>query len=212
VPRPTPTLILHFTHVSHLASIASNGLSSDSEAQRDGVLAVEVGSRSVKDQRRTRVVPVGRGGFVADYVPFYFAPRSPMMFAIDKGQVPEYTGGIDPLVYLVSTVERLVELGTELIVTDGNATTGFTRFSADLADLDELVDWAIMKEKYWRNTPEDGDRRRRRMAECLAVGPVPWEAFGAVVARSEERSQEAAAQLATIGITADISVRPDWYF
>jgi len=207
-----PTPILHFTHVSHLASIASAGLRSDSEAQRDGVLAVEVGSRSVKDQRRTRDVPVGRGGVVADFVPFYFAPRSPMMFAIDKGQVPEYADGIDPLVYLVTTVERLVELGTELIFTDGNATTGFTCFSTDLTEVDDLVDWAIMKEKYWRNTPEDGDRRRRRMAECLAVGPVPWEAFGAVVARSDERSQEAAAQLATIGINADIAVRPDWYF
>lgn len=212
VPRPIPTPILHFTHISHLASIAANGLTSDAEAQTSGLLAVEVGNRSVKDQRRGKVVPCGPGGVVADYVPFYFAPRSPMMSAIHNGRVREYTEGCDPLVYLVTTVEDLTALSVPMVFTDGNAATGITVFSDQVADLDELVDWPLMNERYWADTLEDGDRRRRRMAECLAGGPIPWAAFPQVIVRTEGRSQEAQAILDTIGVAATIRVERDWYF
>ncbi len=32
------------------------------------------------------------------------------MFAIRNGNVPEYTGGIDPLIYLITSVDRLTRL------------------------------------------------------------------------------------------------------
>lgn len=210
--RPTPTPILHFTHISHLASIAEEGLACDTDAQDGGLLMVEVGNRSVKGQRRAKVVPCEPGGVVADYVPFYFAPRSPMMFAIDRGRVPEYTDGCDPLVYLVTSVEELSSRSVPMVFTDGNAATGITEFSDQIADLDNMVDWPLMKERYWADTLDDGDRRRRRMAECLAVGPIPWPAFHEVVVRTEDRSLDAVAILDTIGVTATIRVAPDWYF
>lgn len=166
----------------------------------------------MKEQRRQRPVPIEPGRVIADYVPSYFAPRSPTMFAIHKGNVPEYRGGIDPLIYLVTTIERLMELGIDCVFTDGNAATGFTRFSGALADLDDLIDWPLMHERMWRDTPEDGDRRRRRMAECLASGPVPWAAFVEVAARSDERPREATDALATIGVIADVSIQREWYF
>ncbi len=212
MPRPTPTPILHFTHISHLESIAENGLACDTDAQDSGLLAVDVGNRSVKDQRRTKAVPCGPGGVVADYVPFYFAPRSPMMYAIDRGRVPEYTEGSDPLVYLVTTVEELGGRSVHMVFTDGNAATGITEFSDQVADLDTVVDWPLMNERIWRDTLADGDRRRRRMAECLAVGPIPWDSFHRIVVRTEDRSQEAKAILDTIGVTGTIRVKRDWYF
>lgn len=66
-------------------------------------------------------VRVRPGGVVADYVPFYFAPRSPMLYAIHMGNVAEYNDGIDPLVYIVTSVERLLALGLAVVTTDRNA-------------------------------------------------------------------------------------------
>ena len=44
----------------------------------------EVGHRGVKERRRTRAVDVGSGGVTADYVPFYYAPRSQAPFLRDR--------------------------------------------------------------------------------------------------------------------------------
>lgn len=73
--------IYHFTHIDNLAPIrAATKLRCDSVA-REGVLRTEVGDPDIKESRRRRSIPIEPGGRVGDYVPFYFAPRSPMMYA-----------------------------------------------------------------------------------------------------------------------------------
>ena len=109
--------------------------------------------------------------------PFYFAPRSPMMFKIWKGQVVGYSGGLDPIIYLVTSLQVLVAEVLTIVVTDGNAANAPTRFSANSADVDELVDWPLMRAAMWRNRADDPDRMRRRMAECLVRGRVPFSVF-----------------------------------
>jgi hypothetical protein len=212
VTRPDPVQVVHFTHVEHLAAIAEHGLLSDTLAQERGLLTTEVGNRGIKEQRRQRAVPRGRGGVVADYVPFYFAPRSPMMYAIIMGQVPEYKQGADPLVYLVTTVAQLTDTGCGIVITDRNAVLGLAAFSDDMTDLDRLIDWKLMEAIYWHDTPAEPDRRERRMAECLAHDHVPWQAFSEVVVKTDARAAEARAALGAKSVTTPVHTRPDWYF
>jgi hypothetical protein len=71
--------IYHFTHVNNLEAIrAADMLRCDSVA-REGMTRTEVGDPDIKESRRQRVIPIEPGGRVGDYVPFYFAARSPMM-------------------------------------------------------------------------------------------------------------------------------------
>jgi hypothetical protein len=211
VPRPVPTPVLHFTHVDHLPTIARKGLVADTVAQASGLLAVEIGNNEIKASRRRRSVPVPPGGVVADYVPFYFAARSPMMSAIAKGKVATYSGGCDHLVYLVTTVGRLIEMGLQVVFTDRNAVLAVASISADLDQLDSLVDWPLMRATWWYNTPEEPDRRERRMAECLVHRQVPFEAFHEIVVRNRACEGLARAALATVGTSVPIVVRPGWY-
>jgi hypothetical protein len=75
-------LLYHFTHVENLPSIVRAGrLVADRGAQRHG-LVTDVGAAQVEERRRHRAVPGRPGAVVADFVPFHFAPRSPMMFRI----------------------------------------------------------------------------------------------------------------------------------
>jgi len=76
VLRPAPTPLYHFTSVDHLALIIERGLLCDADAD---VVTVKVGNRGIKDRRRRSQGPTGPGATVADYVPFYYAPRSPML-------------------------------------------------------------------------------------------------------------------------------------
>lgn len=214
MPRPLPTPVFHFTRVEHLGTIPASGLLCDSLAQANGLLTIEVGDAGIKARRARRAVPVFPGGFVGDYAPFYFAPRSPMMYSIAAGNVPTYADGTDHIAYLVTTLERLQELGLNVLLTDRNAVLSYTDFArlADGEPADDFVDWPLMRERYWYDTPEYPDRKERRMAECLVHQVVPWEAFTDVVLKSEAVAATVRAFLTESGHAQSVSVRPDWYF
>jgi ssDNA thymidine ADP-ribosyltransferase, DarT len=77
----TDPRILHFTHVKNLAGIAGSGLVAD---QHKPAGTVECADLSIKERRRSQTVLAGPGGVVADYTPFYFAPRSPCCIGSTK--------------------------------------------------------------------------------------------------------------------------------
>jgi hypothetical protein len=69
-----------------------------------------------------------------------------------------------------------------------------------------------MRATYWNNTPEDPERRERRMAECLVHQLVPWEAFTEIVTRKQACAATAQATLNRLGVSIPVNVRPGWYF
>ncbi len=136
---------------------------------------MDISYYEVQERRRKKQVGCGPEGNLHDYVPFYFAPRSPMMFTISKGNVEGYEGGTKPLIYLVSSVQRVQNAGLEFVFTDGHPTKAFTRFFDDAARLGE-VPWDVIRSKYWNDDEDHPDRRRRRQAEFLVHGSFPWSA------------------------------------
>ncbi len=207
------TLVYHFTRVEHLEAIARHGLLPDAQAQAAGLLSVEIGNTGIKQARRERVVPIPPGGVVADYAPFYFAPRSPMLYSISSGNVATYREGTDRLVYLVSSLEDLATHGLHVLLTDRNAVLQYAEF-VDLAHgvRSDFIDWDLMKATYWNNTDAQPDRRERRMAECLVHERVPWQAFLGVAAKSQEVADEASQILQQPSVASRVVVRPEWYF
>jgi hypothetical protein len=189
-----------------------DGLFCDRVAAERGLLQVEVGNREIKDARRRLPVQAGPGGCPADYVPFYFAPKSPMMYTISRGNVPQYQDGLEPLVYLVTTVEAVVAAGLPFVFSDGNCGSYITDYSDDLGRIDELVDWEVMNSKWWFNTPEYPDRMRRRMAEFLVHERVPWDLFKAVVAMTQGTADVVTDTAMRVGLGTNVRVRRDWYY
>lgn len=211
MPRPVPTPVMHFTHVDNLPTIIADGLCADTSVCTSDVSTVDVGMPSIKTSRRSREVPVAPGGVVADYAPFYFAPRSPMMSSISYGNVPHYDQGCGPLVYLVTSVERLMSSGLDVVATDRNAALAFAAYERTDAPWGEMIDWDLMVAKWWNNTPEEPDRRERRMAECLVHSTVPWAAFDQVVTMTDQVARAARGALQAAGQSTPVTVVPHWY-
>ncbi|WP_431882205.1 type II toxin-antitoxin system toxin DNA ADP-ribosyl transferase DarT [Micromonospora gifhornensis] len=191
--RPKPTLIKHFTHIDNLPAILAAGrLFADNAV--GGRLAMNVGATDIKASRRERIVTCRPGGVVADYVPFYFAERSPMMYRIAcehrDGKAGCYPDGDDPLVYLVSSVERVHEAGLSWVASDGNCAHHLSNFCRSLNELEEFVDWPLMRERIWRNLPEDADRVRRRMVEFLVHRELPVDRLLGYAVRTPERETQ----------------------
>ena len=205
-------LLYHFTHISNLASIAAEGLFSDAQIETSRRAPTEVGHADVKRRRRNLAVPLAPGGCVADYVPFYFAARSPMLFIISKGDVPTYSGGQEEIVYLITSTEKVVEERLDFVFTDRNAALRIADYGNDLQDLDDYVDWDLMEGRMWKNTDEEPDRQERRMAEFLVHGHVPWSAFIGVAACNDDKCRQVEHALASVGAKVLVTPRPGWYF
>jgi ssDNA thymidine ADP-ribosyltransferase, DarT len=166
------TYIYHITHINNLGRIiAQGGLHCDREAQQ--LKVVNIGHQHIKDRRLNRAVPLPPGGAVGDYVPFYFGPRSPMLFAIHKGVVTGYGDGQRPIIYLMSSAEAVRDAGLEWVFTEGHAEIAYTDFFNDLNDLDK-IDWNVINGRYWNDTNDFPDRKRKRQAEFLVKRFFPW--------------------------------------
>src|SRR5579885_2830987 len=106
MPFPVPTPIYHITHLDNLPKvIAANCLCCCAIQDRRGMTHKSIAHNSIQDKRARTLVPCGPGGTLHDYVPFYFAPRSPMLYTIHRGNVPGYEDGQEPLVHLVTSAE-----------------------------------------------------------------------------------------------------------
>lgn len=207
---------MHFTHVDNLPRILADGcLRADNAV--GARLVTDIGAQDIKEQRRRRTVPCPPGGVVADYVPFYYAERSPMMYRIAcehrDGVAGRYPGGDDPLVYLVSSVDRVHGAGLKWVASDGNCAVKITRFTNVLDDLAALIDWPLMRQRIWKNEPDDQDRMRRRAAEFLVHREFPIRLVLGYVVRTPTRQQQVERILHAAGIADPyVSVRRSWYY
>jgi hypothetical protein len=205
------TAVYHITHVDNLASLASDGcLYCDTNCVNLDREPVSIAYTDLKIRRTHFPVGVAAGGTLADYVPFYYAPRSPMLYVISRGGVAGYDGGQHKVVHLVFRLEHIAEPG-RFVITDGHAATTMSTQYDSLGGL-YMIDWDIMTETYWSDTDEDGDRKRRRQAEFLVHEHVPLSALELVITMTEEVAEHARGALSTLENPPEVHVYPRWYY
>ena len=204
------TRIFHITHVENLAGIIDNG-GLDCDRQAQNINHVCIGHRHIKVRRMNRPIPCAPGGTLGDYVPFYFAPRSPMLYSIHRRAVQGYAGGQSPIVHLVSSAEDVQKGGLSFVYTEGHAVISFSKFFTNLADLNK-VDWKIMAARYWYDTDADGDRKRRREAEFLVRNQFPWNLIHNIGVYDKNVEARVAQILETVEHKPDVTVERGWYY
>lgn len=204
--------VVHLTSIENLPLIWNAGALLASSLLGDGPAVDELGSPEVKQLRSRRPVPCSEGGVVADYVPFYFCARSPMLYFAHTGNpLSPFKKGQAELVHLVSHVDVVDELNLAFAITDRNAALGYAAFSAELRDLDDLVDWTLQHQKFWNNTPSEPDRMERRMAEFLIHHRCPVEAVLSIVTIDDEHRERISDTLDGYDAPQVVAHR-DWYY
>lgn len=205
VPVPADPPIFHITHTGNLASIARDGgLWCDAQRLARGVASTNIAHLHIKQRRLSRKVETRAGGCLGDYVPFYFCPRSVMLYAVACGHA-SYPGGQDAVVHLVSSVRRAVALGQPWSFSDRHAELAHALHYDELARLDE-VDWRVMGMKYWKEVREE------RQAEFLVREFFPLSAFAKIGTRTPETADKVRQLLGGAGAHLPIEIRPDWYY
>jgi ssDNA thymidine ADP-ribosyltransferase DarT-like protein len=206
------TSIYHITHVRNLSGIlAAGGLHCDRAVVEFEVGATSLAHAHIKMRRAKKVVPNCRGGSLADYVPFYFGPRSPMLYSISRGGVEGYNEGQDPVLHLETSAEAVAEAGLPFTFTNGHAVVVFSEFFDDLDQLG-MVDHQLMNERYWFDTVDDPDRKRRRQAEFLVHDFAPWSLFSRIGVRSPAMRQRVLSLLDGVDDEPEVTVNGNWYY
>lgn len=142
-----------------------------------------------------------------------------MLYRISKNEVPGHEGGQNEVIYLVTSIERLRELGLRFVFTDGHSLATITRWFEDPAELTAPDwDWDSIRARFWFDRDDDPDRQRRKQAELLVHEGVPWEALVGIAtldSDSAERVQKTLQDLAAAGLEPAqpyVKPKPEWYY
>jgi hypothetical protein len=206
------TSIYHITCIDNLEPIARRGeLLCDAEVRRLRIASTRIGHENLKDRRMLVPVPVGPQGALGDYVPFFFGPRPPMLYSIANGYVEGFQGTQSDVAHLVTTAEVAEANGLGFAFTNGHAVMAMSDFFDDLSDLPE-IDWRLMGDRYWFDTAEDPDRKRRRQAEFLVYKAFPWRSVLSIGVKTQKAGRRAEQALEECAYRPPVSVHPEWYY
>lgn len=209
---PNPIKIFHITHGRNLQSILKNkGLYAYNALKQKSVGYEDISYGDVQEKRARTIVIVPPGGSLHDYVPFYFAPQSPMLYTINQGNVEQYHDGQPPIIYLATTVDCVEQLNLTYAFSDGHGIIRISRFFNQRNDFNK-VDWDIMEAQYWADTDLDNDRSRRRQAEFLVHNYFPWEAVMFIGTYNEAAARRVHEIIKNEQHQPQVECRREWYY
>lgn len=201
------TYIYHITDVSNLPAIlAAGGLQSDAVIRQSGGPTTGIGYDHIKERRLNEYrVPCAGNRFVGEFVPFYYCPRSPMLFTVNIGKTGRPKGCQSNIIHMVSSVQIAIDLGWPWALSDGNAGAGYAQTYANEAMLDNL-DWGAIEARDWRG------KTHAKMAEFLVADFFPWTCFMAIGCHNVQVVEQVVKLLANSAHKPKILTTPTWYY
>jgi hypothetical protein len=218
---PLAPCIYHITHVNNLAAIVANGgLISDAAIVARGGPAATIGMATIKQRRLSLPVTCHSGLKVGDCVPFYFCPRSMMLFVISCANHPEltYRGGQGPIVHLEADLSAVVQWANaqprRWAFSLSNAGARYAPFRRSLANLGDL-DWDAVASTNFSNgsnTPSGLSVKEGKQAEFLLESDFPWALVQRIGVASRAVAILAQAAIENAAHKPPITVQSGWYF
>jgi hypothetical protein len=219
MPVPAQPKIYHIVHADRLASVIG-----DSHLWSDAVLLAApkpgtvIGMSSIKRRRlEANQLTSHPGLYVGQCVPFYFCPRSIMLFLIHCANHEElsYRGGQGPIVHLEADLRDTVAWANQnarrWAFTLSNAGSTYFEDRCDLAQLDQ-INWAAVAANRWAGNGVSRQIKEGKQAEFLVEESFPWHLVERVGVRSRDIAQQVAAAMLGARHRPAVQIRADWYY
>ena len=220
MPIPENPKIYHILHWDKLASVIdSGGLLCDAVIANDPPIGTTIGMTNIKRRRIRKPVVCHWGTKVADYVPFYFCPRSVMLNAIHhKNRNPNsrasslsYIGGQEPVVHLESDLHQVVDWADgdrrRWAFSTINASANGAQFYSDLAKLSE-INWSAVEADVWNRS----GIKEAKQAEFLVYGFFPWHLVYRIGVINTQVRQRVVSIVNDANHRPEVIVERDWYY
>lgn len=212
MPMPAQPKIYHICHVDRLPSVvARGGLLSDTASQQQALPGTVIGMNNIKQRRLTELTLASHPGLhVGACVPFYFCPRSVMLYLIYR-QNPEltYRGGQCDIIHLEADLQATVAWANaharRWAFSLSNAGSYYFEDRADLARLTE-INWDAVQANNWQQCKE------AKQAEFLLENSFPWHLMERIGVFSRDVYGPVVNALPANGHRPTVDIRPDWYY
>lgn len=216
---PTQPKIYHIVHVDRLSSIIADGyLWCDAEVVRRTPAGTTIGMNNIKQRRLNELTLTSYPDLrVGDCVPFYFCPRSIMLYLIHRGNNPNltYRGGQEPIVHLQADLHHCVDWAGQdnkrWAFTLSNAGAYYFEDRCNLAQLSE-INWQAVRTNRWSGSGISSSIKEGKQAEFLLEHCFPWHLIERVGVHSEVVYKKIASILAIGGHQPHVEIKTDWYY
>lgn len=212
MPIPAQPKIYHIVHIDRLTSIMQMGLLSDAEVLARGLAGTTIGMGTIKQRRLNELALQSQPGlYVGQCVPFYFCPRSIMLYLIHQANHPEltYKGGQFPIVHLQADLHATVRWAQQQrrrwAFTLSNAGSRYFEDRADLAQIGEL-NWDAINAFQWQNCKE------AKQAEFLLEQWFPWQLVEAIGVCGQQQYQQVFNSISTAQHKPPVHIQAAWYY
>jgi len=216
-PVPDTIRIYHIVHIDRLASIIKDGfIWSDTVTRERHSAGTTIGMDAIKNRRAHVRLSCYPDLFVGNCVPFYFCPRSVMLYLFYKNNHPDitYYGGQEPILHLVFNLKQAADWALRnnkrWVFTDTNAGSFYFNDYNDMNQL-HMIDWNAVQAADWQNC------REQKQAEFLVEDKISWNliesigVFSRVQLDQANRIIHSSAQLYTEHQPA-VRVMKNWYY
>jgi hypothetical protein len=211
---PATQKIYHIVNVDRLGSIVDDGaIWCDRRIIANPRPGTTIGMGQIKERRLQLPVKCWPGDCVGDYVPFYFCPRSVMLYVLHMANAPElaYRGGQGPIIHLEADLALVVAWANQQqrrwAFTLSNAGAGYTQFRNQWNDLDQ-INWAAVANDRFA-APEV---KEPKQAEFLVHDLFPWHLVERIGVRTPQMAQRVADILMNRAHRPQVQITPHWYF
>ena len=209
---PAHPKIYHIVHIDRLQSIIKDKhLWCDAEIAQRKPPGTVIGMNSIKQRRLNSSLKSHPNLRVGDCVPFYFCPRSIMLYLIHQANHPDltYKGGQSPIIHLQADLHAVVAWADRnkrrWAFTLSNAGSNYFEDCKDLAEL-QKIDWAAVQAKNWQPCKEG------KQAEFLLEQSFPWQLVAKIGVKSKVTYHQVVNTLLAGGHRPQTELLRHWYY
>ena len=213
---PVQPKIYHITHVDNLASIVAAGyIEADGRRVGQGGDQTSIGMTEIKRRRLYEIaVSCHPDTMVGEYVPFYFCPRSIMLYILYMRNHPDlthYRDGQGPVLHLQVDMEAAInwadQHGVRWAFSDRNAGSYYADFYNNRNELDK-IDWKAVTSTDFR----DPLVKEGKQAEFLIHDTCPWHLVEKIGVLNEKILHQVNDILRNVQHKPVVTIERTWYY
>lgn len=208
-----PIKIYHIVHVDRLSSILADGcLWSDAVISQRTNNGSMIGLSNIKQRRLYKALNSYPDLHVGDCVPFYFCPRSVMLYLIHRRNTElAYQGGQEPIIHLQADFNRVIAWANSQnppirwAFTSSNAGSYYFEDFNNVNDLNQ-IDWQAVQACNWQGQKEG------KQAEFLLEHQFPWHLIEHIGVHSIHYAQEVMNMIQEQQHRPPVTIEHTWYY